>query len=233
MGPISVAALMPDLSCGNQRFDERRDYGQAPQTTPPRRSSMTHENAMTFSRRNLMKIGAALAAVPMVSHLHIGPKDAKVLSTGSSNLDRSLGGGLRMGTVLAVVGPRGSGKSAFLLRLAKANGILGAYPIGTGTSDMLSITVREDGSHIGTLMLDAVEPSTDKERADMEQDPGAHDAFVTRWFARARRVMHDSGGLFAISVCEKIGGTTKPAWLEIPDYVIAVNQSASVLIKRL
>ena len=186
---------------------------------------------MAFSRRNLLKMGAALAAVPLVGDAQIGANGGKVLSTGSPELDRSLGGGLRSGSVLAVVGPRGSGKTALLLRLARANGIMDAYPIGAGTSDMLSIMEREDGKHVGSLMLDAAEPSTEKERAEMARDPGARDAFLTRWFQRTLEVMHESGGLFVISVCETVGSTGKRAWLDIPDYVITVDQSAGSVFK--
>jgi hypothetical protein len=186
---------------------------------------VTQENTMSFSRRNVLKMSAAMAAVPLLGDVQTGPTGTKIFSTGSREIDQSLGGGLRLGTVLAVVGPRGSGKSAFMLRLAKANGIMDAYPMGAGTSDMLSIMEREDGKHIGSLMLDAAEPATDTEWEDMNRDAGARDAFLSRWFKRTRDVTHESGGLFAISVCESLDGSAKPAWLDVPDYVITVSQS--------
>jgi hypothetical protein len=44
---------------------------------------------------------------------------------------------------------------------------------------MLSIMQRGDGQYIGSLMLNPVEPSTDRERVEMERDPRARDAFLT------------------------------------------------------
>jgi PAXNEB protein len=186
----------------------------------------------SFSRRNLLKMGAALAAVPLVGDLPATSTGEKRFSTGSPELDHSLGGGLRLGTFLAVAGARSSGKTAFFLRLAKANGILDAHPMSTGTSDMLSVMEREDGKYIGSLMLDCVEPSTDKEREAMDCDPAARDAFLSRWFQRTREVTHASGGIFAISVCQPIDASAAPAWLGIPDYVITVNQSTASVLKH-
>lgn len=186
---------------------------------------------MSFSRRNVLKMGTALAAIPLMGDVPRRPSGDTMFSTGSQVLNYSLGGGLRVGTVLAVVGPRGSGKTAFLLRLAKANGIMDAYPMSAGTSDMLSIMEREDGKHIGSLMLNAAEPSTDTERADMQHDPAARNAFLARWFKRTQEVTRESGGLFAISVCESLAGPARPAWLDIPDYIIAVDQSTGSIYK--
>lgn len=186
---------------------------------------------MSFSRRNVLKMGAALAAIPLLGDVPKGPSGDTIFSTGSQELNYSLGGGLRVGTVLAVVGTRGSGKTAFLLRLAKANGIIDAYPMSAGTSDMLSIMEREDGKHIGSLMLNAAEPSTDTERANMQSDPAVRNAFLARWFKRTQEITRESGGLFAISVCESLAGSVKPAWLDIPDYVITVAQSTGSIYR--
>jgi len=154
-----------------------------------------------------------------------------MFSTGSAELDHRLGGGLRAGSVLAVVGPRGSGKTAFLLRLAKANGILDAYPMGTGTSDMLSIMQRQDGKYVGSLMLDAPEPSTDQEQANMARAAGSRDLFLGRWFKRSQDVISQSGGLFAISVCEPVEDASQSDWAGIPDYVISVDRSAGSVLR--
>jgi hypothetical protein len=186
---------------------------------------------MSFSRRNVLKMGTALAAIPLMGDVASGVLGDKIFSTGSPELDQAMGGGLRSGTVLAVVGPRCSGKTAFLLRLAKANGIMDAYPMSAGTSDMLSIMEREDGKHIGSLMLNAAEPSTDTERADMQHHPAARNAFLARWFKRTQEVTRESGGLFAISVCESLAGPAEPTWLDFPDYIITVNQSTGSIYK--
>lgn len=185
---------------------------------------------MPVSRRSLLKMGAALAAVPLLGQLPADAAGEKIFSTGSPELDRALAGGIRHGSVLAVLGPRGSGKTAFLLKLAQANGIMDAYPIGTGTSDMLSIMEREDGSHVGSLMLDAAEPATTAERAAMAQDPAARDAFLTRWLQRTAEVTHESGGLFAISVCTSAAAGPS-GWLAHPDYVITLNGTTPVVSK--
>lgn len=94
---------------------------------------------MSFTRRNLLKMGAALAAVPLVGDFQTALPGTKMFTTGSIELDHSTGGGFRLGSVVAVVGPRGSGKTAFLLRLAKANGVGDSYLMNTGTTDMLSM----------------------------------------------------------------------------------------------
>jgi len=185
---------------------------------------------MPLSRRNLLKMGAALAAVPLLIELPADAAGEKIFPSGSPELDRALNGGIRHGSVLAVVGPRGSGKTAFLLKLAQANGIMDAYPIGAGTSDMLSIMERQDGTFVGSLMLDAAEPATSTERAAMAHDPAARDAFLTRWLQRSCEVTHESGGLFAISICAP--DTASPsAWLAHPDYVISLHGSVPVVAK--
>ena len=186
---------------------------------------------MSISRRSILRAGAALAAIPLMDDTSRAAVGERLFSTGSAELDRSLGGGLRLGSVLAVVGPRGSGKTAFLLRLAKANGILDSYPMGKGASDMLSIVEREDGRYVGSVMLDAAEPSTDLERANMEQVDGSRDRFLSRWFGRTRDVISTSGGLFVISVCEPVTEARRSAWASIPDYVISVEASTGSLLK--
>ena len=187
---------------------------------------------MPVSRRNLLKMGAALAAVPVLGEVRADAAGVRRYSAGTLELDLALGGGLRQGTVLAVVGPRGSGKTAFLLKLAQANGIMDAYPMGTGTSDMLSIMEREDGKHVGSLMLDATEPATEKERAEMAQNAAARDAFLTRWLTRTREVTHASGGLFAISICAAPDQNDTSHWLGIPDCVLVVNADAVRIARK-
>ena len=103
--------------------------------------------------------------------------------------------------------------------------------MNAGGSDMLSIMERPDGTHIGSLMIDAAEPSTDKEKEDMERDPNVRDAFLTRWFRRTREVVQESGGLFVISAWGTSGGSSGSAWMNFPDYVIRANESAYRIIK--
>ena len=139
---------------------------------------------------------------------------------------------MRQGTLLVVIGPRGSGKSAFLLRVANANGIMDAHAINQGGSDMLSIMKRHDGQHIGSIVLNGHEPTTDKERADMEHDPQARDAFLTRWFRRTREILDDSGGIFALTVNEPlVASTTSSNWMTFPDYIIQAEGSRYKVIK--
>jgi len=186
---------------------------------------------MDYSRRNVLKMGVALSAVPLVGGFDALPAGKKLFSTGLPDLDRSLGGGMPHGSFLAVIGPRGSGKSALLLRVAKANGIVDSHAMNTGGTDMLSIVERADGKHVGSLMLNAEEPSTDKEKADMKSDPAARDAFLTRWFRRTGEVVRESGGLFVVSACGTSETISHPAWLNIPDYVIRADDSAYSVIK--
>jgi hypothetical protein len=186
---------------------------------------------MITSRRSVLKMGVALSAVPLVGGFDGKPAERKLFSTGHADLDRALGGGMAPGSFLAVVGPQGSGKTAFLMRLAKANGIVDSHAMNLGPSDMLSIMERADGRHVGSLMLNAAEPSTDKEKQDMERDPSARDAFLTRWFRRTREVVQESGGLFVISAWGTSGVLASSAWMNHPDYVIRANESTYTLIK--
>lgn len=186
---------------------------------------------MVTSRRDVLKMGVALSAVSLIGGFDGKPAGGRFFSTGVADLDRSLGGGMLPGSFLAVVGPRGSGKTAFLLRLAKANGIVDAHAMNAGGSDMLSIMERPDGTHIGSLMIDAAEPSTDKEKEDMERDPNVRDAFLTRWFRRTREVVQESGGLFVISAWGTSGDSSSSLWMNFPDYVIRANESAFSIIK--
>lgn len=189
---------------------------------------------MSISRREALFAGGALAAIPLVGNLSADRLAANVFPTGWPEIDRALQGGIRHGSLLVVVGPRGSGKSQFLIQLAKTNGIIDAHAMNQGTSDMLSIMRHRDGKYIGTIMTNGVEPSTDKERADMDADPQARDAFLTRWFARTKEVLRESGGVFALTVDGQIATTTvKPSWMSIPDYVVQANGSTYQLIKCL
>lgn len=188
---------------------------------------------MDLTRRNVLKMGAALAAIPLAGDLASGAAGEKRLRTGSPELDSALGGGIPMGRVLVVIGPRGSGKSAFMRRLAEANGITDLHLVRGGTSDMLSIMEREDGRYIGALMLDAPEPATPTERTAMEASPAARHAFLTRWFTRSRDVVHESGGgggVMALSACADPDATAE--WMQIPDYIITVSASSSPRLLR-
>jgi len=177
-------------------------------------------------------MGVALAATPLVGQLNALAATGELrYSTGDTALDRELGGGMREGSFLAIVGPSKSGKSAFLTRLAMANGIPDAHPMNVpGGSDQLSIMKRPDGKHIGSLMLDGHQPWTDKERDAMATDENARHAFLARWFQRTRDVVRESGGLYALSVSHAIqNGDADPEWMRVPDYVIRIeNRTASI-----
>ena len=187
---------------------------------------------MNLSRRQSFIVGGALAAIPLLRALPSDSATELRFPTGTHDIDDALGGGMRQGSLLVVIGPRGSGKSDFLLRLAKTNGIADAHAVNQGASDMLSIMERHDGQHIGSIVLNGVEPSTDKERADMERDPQARDAFLTRWFRRSKEILRESGGIFALTISEPLGtGATTVNWMTLPDYVIQAENSTYRVIK--
>jgi hypothetical protein len=189
---------------------------------------------MTTTRRDALKMGVALSAVPLVGGFEAkaaASAGTKFFSTGVADLDATLGGGMRDATFLAVVGPRGSGKTAFLLNLAKANGLIDAHSMNAGGSDMLSIMARTDGTHVGSLMLDAAEPSTDKEKQDMAADPAARHEFLSRWFRRTHEIVQESGGIFVISAWGTQGDPSTAAWMAYPDYVVRADNGAYSLIK--
>lgn len=180
---------------------------------------------MEVSRRDALKGGVALAAVPLARTLSGLSASELYFPTGQADIDRTLGGGMRLGTLLVVAGPRASGKSEFILRLGKANGIMDAHPMNQGTSDQLSIVQRPDRSFIGSLMLNAGEPSTDLERRAMDSGDQAvadvaRNAFLTRWLRRTKEVLQESGGIFALSVCEDVAPKAAANWFSIPDYLI-------------
>jgi hypothetical protein len=192
----------------------------------------TRADVSPISRREAFIAAGALAAIPLLRKLPSGDPAQLHFPTGLAEIDSALGGGMRQGSLLVVIGPRGSGKSDFLLRLAKTNGIADAHPINQGASDMLSIMQHHDGQHIGSIVLNGVEPSTDKERADMERDPQARDAFLTRWFRRSKEILRESGGIFALTISEPLAtGTTTLTWMTLPDYIIQAESSTYRLIK--
>ena len=185
-----------------------------------------------ISRREAFIAVGALAAIPLLRKVPSGDPAKIHFTTGLAEIDHALGGGIPERSLLVIIGPRGSGKSDFLLRLAKANGIADAHAVNQGASDMLSIMKRHDGQHIGSIVLNGVEPSTDKERADMERDPQARDAFLTRWFRRSKEILRESGGIFALTVCEPLAtSTTTPNWMTLPDYIIQAESSTYRVIK--
>lgn len=183
---------------------------------------------MSTSRRDVLKQGFALAAVPLVGR--IDPAAKFPFTTGFPELDAALGGGIKAGSFVAVVGARGAGKTAFLLRLAKANGVADAHPMSSGQSDMLSIMKRPDGTYVGSLMLDSAEPATDQEKQQMKDDPAARDAFLCRWFRRTQEVVRESGGLFVVSA-PGTENTSGAQWFAFPDYVIAAQGGTYRVIK--
>ena len=185
---------------------------------------------MNVSRREAFLAGGAVAAIPLLRAA--GCPTETVFPTGCAEVDRALRGGMRHGSLLAVIGPRGSGKTDFLVRLAKTNGIVDGHAMNRGTSDMLSIMQRHDGRYIGSIVMNGVEPSTDKERADMERDPQARDAFLTRWFRRTKEVLRESGGIFALTVSEPlVTSATTANWMTLPDYIIQAESSTYRVIK--
>ena len=186
---------------------------------------------MQFSRREALITGGALAAIPLIRALPAFHSAETIFPTGWKEIDHELNGGMRPGTLLVVIGPRGSGKTDFLVHLAKTNGIVDGHAINRGSSDMLSIMQRGDGQYIGSIMMNGVEPSTDKERADMDRDPQARDAFLTRWFARTKAVLADSGGIFALTVNETFTPGATPNWMSLPDYLIEAQNSTYRVLK--
>ena len=186
-----------------------------------------------ISRREALIGGGLLAtAIPLPKALAANAPAHDYFPTGWPQIDRAFGGGIRQGSLLVVIGPRGSGKSDFLHRLARTNGIADAHAINRGGSDMLSIMKRHDGQHIGSIVLNGVEPSTDKERADMERDPQARDAFLTRWFRRSKEILRESGGIFALTISEPLAtSTTTPNWMTLPDYIVQAESSTYRSIK--
>ena len=184
------------------------------------------------SRRNLLKMGVALSAVPLIGVLGEKLLRAGHFSTGLSDMDHAIGGGVAPGSFVAIVGPRGGGKTAFILNLARANGIVDAHTMNTGSSDMLSIMQRSDGSHVGSLLLDAAEPSSDQEKGDIDRDPGARDEFLTRWFKRSREVVRESGGLFVVSAWGTSSAPASASWMMFPDYIVHAGGSAYTVVKQ-
>lgn len=187
---------------------------------------------MALSRREALIAGGALAAVPLIGAIPAAFSGETHFPTGNPEIDRQIGGGMRLGTLLVVVGPRESGKTDFLVQLARTNGILDGHAMNHGGSDMLSIMRRGDGQYIGSIVMNNVEPSTDKERSDMLHDPRARDTFLSRWFSRSKAILQDSGGIFALTVEEPLPSLgTSAEWIKIPDYVIAANDHTCRLIR--
>ena len=122
------------------------------------------------------------------------------------------------------MGPEKSGKTAFLYRVAKANGVMDTTHMGQGRSDMLSI-MTQNGKAVGHLMSDAAEPLADDDRKAIAADPKARNAFLYRWFKRTQEVLEDSGGIFVYSVEGSYEAAPNPNWLEVPEYVIALDGS--------
>lgn len=136
---------------------------------------------------------------------------------------------MRIGTFMVVLGDERSGKSEFMQRLAQVNGVVDVHAMNSGSSDMFSLMRRPGGRYVGCLMLNGPEPMTDKERGDTERDPGARDAFLTRWFRRTHEVLRDSGGNFAISVRDKL--RTDATWVAFADYVVSADRGTYQMLK--
>jgi len=184
-----------------------------------------------LSRRQWLKVGTSLSVMALLPRTDVlAAQTAQRYSTGYPALDVALDGGLRPGTLTAVIGPRGSGKTAFLYRLAKANGVMDATPGGMGSSDMLSI-MHQRGQPVGHLLSDAAEPWSAQEREAIGKDPAARHAFLHRWFTRSHEVLHDSGGIFVFSIPGMCAAIPNPDWTEIPDYVITLDGSSWTALK--
>jgi hypothetical protein len=227
---MEMSCVPISLNCGDRSSAEAcKDWLKS---TSDRNELRPHflGRSMTTSRRSVLKLGVALSAVPLVGGFDARPEGKRFFSSGLADLDRALGGGIRPGSFVAVVGPPGSGKSAFLLRLAKANGIVDPHPMNTGGSDMLSIMERENNTHIGSLMLNSAEPATDAEELAMKLEPNARDRFLARWFARTKQIVDESGGLFVISAWGTTADSTS-AWTAHPDYIIGAADSGYRILK--
>lgn len=193
---------------------------------------------MQVSRRAALRMGAALAVVPWVGgvgHVSAAASAGEVFSTGSAKVDRALGGGVRAGSLIVVADAadaadadlagdaRNDTNSGLLARMAEVNGVSQVHSMNAAAgSDMLSLMRSPGGQRTGCLLVGAPEPSTDKEQADMQRDPGARDAFLSRWFKRAQEVARESGGIMAIRVRAAPAGNAD--WISIPDYVVTTDE---------
>ena len=178
-------------------------------------------------------MGAAIPLTTCVSDTSAADSTPSFFKTGCPQIDRALGGGLRHGTLLVVIGSPGSGKSDFLIRLAKSNGIVDAHAMNRGASDMLSISRRPDGQYIGSIVLNCVEPTTEQDRLSGARDPTARDAFLSRWFKRSKDILRESGGIFALTVEAQLEGGMPhlAAWTAHPDYIVQAEGHTYRLIK--
>lgn len=176
-----------------------------------------------ISRRTALRLGAALAVVPWVTPVVAAPSAEERFSTGSAKVDAAIGGGVRAGSLVVVI-DSGQSSNASLARMAQANGVSQIHSMNAagGAADMLSLMRARDGRRTGCLLLNSPEPSTGKEQADMQRDPAARDAFLSRWFDRARHVVHESGGIMAIRVRAAI--SENAPWISIPDYVVTADE---------
>ena len=178
---------------------------------------------MLVSRRTALRIGSALTVAPWVGHVSAAARAPQTLvPTGSRRLDAALGGGIRTGSLIVIVDLAGGAKSSMLTRMAQANGVLEVHAMSSGSIDMLSLMQRADGLRMGCLVLSGPEPATTTEQADMQRHPKARDAFLTRWFKRAREVAHESGGIMAIGVQASADDTQD--WMAIPAYAVSADE---------
>jgi hypothetical protein len=156
-----------------------------------------------------------------------------VFPTGFAEIDGALHGGISHGSLLVVIGPHRSGKTDFLIRFARSNGIIDAHAMNQGMSDMLSICRRPDGQYIGSIVLNCLEPSTDAERARMGRDPASRDRFLSRWFDRSKAVLRQSGGIFALTVESELEAqaAAPTRWMAYPDHIVQADRHTYRLIK--
>src|SRR6266487_1496053 len=118
---------------------------------------------MLLTRRAVLHMGVALSAVPWLENAPAAERTPVLMPTGWPEIDKALGGGMRSGTFMVVLGDEHSGKSEFMKRLAQVNGVADMHTMNSGSSDMFSLTRRPDGQYAGCLMLNSPEPMTEKE----------------------------------------------------------------------
>lgn len=116
---IAVSAIMSKAktvySCNDCGAQAPKWSGQCPDCGAW--NSMTEEVVLPSKTKSARYTGYAAANTPIVTNLSEVPLTANTrLSTGSSELDRALGGGLVIGSVVLLGGDPGIGKSTLLLQ---------------------------------------------------------------------------------------------------------------------
>lgn len=186
-------AQNPAFFCSNCGYESSKWLGQCPSC----RSWNTFAEAPVSKKQSGQKRSGTIRSNPPVKIREILPESGKRISTGSSEMDTVLGGGIVRGSMILVGGDPGIGKSTLLLQVCRnlaSSGQRVLYVSGEESPSQIKLRADRIGEFPDSLFLlcetdlEAIESQIDS----LKPDTVVVDSIQTMYSAEATGVLPGS-----------------------------------------